>query len=210
VRTVDVKPVTDTFVRFLKLGIPFSTGMRTVVRFETLLKRLRNMGELKSYERIDTVNGSETMTATQACRFRELESTRPERRRKRSQVKPHYSLKEAARRLKTDVNDILQAAAGGRLQCFVMAKDLRGHWEPTGKGEPRLPAGPAAMPEYLALSPADCRQIAAYGSVNVHDLEYPAAPVTEGDVISAPARFVLREAMWVDKAQIVLQHPLPS
>jgi hypothetical protein len=66
------------------------------------------------------------------------------------------------------------------------------------------------MPSHLALTPADCRQIAAYGSVNVHDLEYPAGPVPDGDAVFATARFILREPMWVDRARVVLKHPLPK
>ena len=172
------------------------------------------MGEVKSYERIQTVRGSETMTSTQACRFRELQNTRFERKGTGRKVKSHYSLKEAARVLKSEVDEILMSAAVGRLQCFVRSEGLRGHWRPTRHGEPRLPAEPAEMPGYLALSPADCRQIAAYGSANVHDLEYPAGSVpdgeADGDAVSTAARFILREPMWVDRARIVLKHPLPK
>jgi hypothetical protein len=169
------------------------------------------MGEVKSYERIRTGGGSETMTSTQACRFRELQNTRFESKGNRRKAKSHYySLKEAARLLKSEVDEILMSAAVGRLQCFVTSEGLRGHWRTTGHGEPRLPAEPAAMPEYLALTPADCRQIAAYGSVNVYDLEYPAAPVPDGDAVSTAARFILREPLWVDRARIVLKHPLPK
>ena len=181
-----------------------------MVRFDTLLKRLRNMGELRSYERIQTVSGSETMTSTQACRFRELQNTRFESKGNRRKVKSHYSLKEAARLLRSEVDEILMSAAVGRLQCFVRSEGLRGHWRTTGHGEPRLPAEPAAMPRYLALSPADCREIAACGSANVYDLEYPAGSVPDGDAVSTAARFILREPMWVDRARIVLKHPLPK
>ena len=176
-----------------------------MVRLDTLLKRLRNMGEIKSYERIQTFNGCETMTPTQACRFRELQST-GNRRKARS----HYSLKEAARLLRSEVDEILLSAAAGRLQCFVVAAGLRGHWLTTGDGELRLPAEPAAMPRYLALTPADCRQIATYGSVNVYDLDYPAGSVPDGGAISTAARFILREPLWVERKRIVLKHPLPK
>jgi hypothetical protein len=136
-----------------------------VARFDTLLKRLR-IGDVKSYERIQTTHGCETMTPTQACRFRELQSTRFEGKGSRRKAKSHYSLKEAARLLRSEVDEILLSAAAGRLQCFVMSEGLRGHWQPTGHGKLRLPANPAAMPSYLALTPADCRQLATYGSVN--------------------------------------------
>jgi hypothetical protein len=168
------------------------------------------MGDVKSYERIQTGSGSETMTSTQACRFRELQSTPFERKIKRRKVKGHYSLKEAARFLRSEVDDILMSAADGRLQCFVKSEGLRGHWRTAGQGEPTLPAEPAAVPEYLALTPADCRQIAAYGSVNVYDLEYPAGSVPDGGAVATAAHFILREPMWVDKARIVLKHPLPK
>jgi hypothetical protein len=150
------------------------------------------------------------MTPTQACRFRELQSTRFEGRGNRRKAKSHYSLKEAARLLKSEVDEILLSAAVGRLQCFVMSAGLRGHWRTTGRGEPRLPAAPAAVPTYLALTPADCRQIATYGSVNVYDLEYPAGSVPDGGAVSTAARFILREPLWVDRARIVLTHPLPN
>jgi hypothetical protein len=102
------------------------------------------------------------------------------------------------------------SAADGKLQCFVKSEGVRGHWRTAGQGEPALPAEPAAVPKYLALSPADCRQIAAYGSVNVYDLEYPADPALDGDVVPTAARFILREPMWIDRARIVLKHPLPK
>jgi hypothetical protein len=148
------------------------------------------------------------MTLTQACRFRELQNTRFEGKVNKRKARSHYSLKEAARLLRSEVDEILLSAAAGRLQCFVTSAGLRGHWRTTGHGEPRLPAEPAAIPKYLALSPADCRQIAAYGSVN--DLEYPAGPVPDGGAISTTARFILREPMWVDRVRIVLKHPLPK
>ena len=180
-----------------------------MVRFDTLLKRLR-IGEAKSYERVQTVSGSETMTQTQACRFRELQNTRFNGKGKRRKAKPHYTLEEAARLLKTEVHEILLSAASGRLQCFVLSAGVRGHWRTTGRVEPSLPAEPAEVPKYLALSPADCRQIAAYRSVNVYDLEYPADSVPDDGPVSTAARFILREPMWVDRARIVLKHPLPK
>ncbi len=174
-----------------------------MVKIDTLLKRLRNLGEVRSFERIQTVSGSETMTSTQACRFRELQDTRLENKSNTGKNKSHYSLKEAARLLRTDVDDILASAVAGRAQCFVRSDGLRGHWRTTIGGEPR-------MPEYLALTPADCQQLAAYSSVNVYDLEYPAGPLSEGAAVTAPARFVLREPIWIDQKRIVLKHPLPK
>jgi hypothetical protein len=150
------------------------------------------------------------MTPTQACRFRELQDTRFERKGNRRRVKSHYSRKEAARILRSEVDDILMSAAAGRLQCFVNSEGLRGHWRTAGQAEPRLPAQATEMPRYLALSPADCCQLAAYGSVNVHDLEYPAGSIPDGDTVSTAARFILREPMWVDRTHIVLKHPLPK
>jgi hypothetical protein len=181
-----------------------------VVKFDTLLKRLRNMGEVRTYERIQTGNGCETMTTTQACRFRELQKTPVEGKAGTRKAKPHYSLKEAARLLRTEADEILLSAANGRLQCFVKSAGLRGHWRTARPGEPRRPAVPAAMPKYLALSPADCRQIATLGSVNVYDLEYPAGPVPDDGVVPAAALFILREPVWVDRARLVLRHPLPK
>ena len=175
-----------------------------------MLKRLRSMGEVKSHERIPSVNGCETMTPTQACRFRELQSTRSQREAKKRKAKAHYSLQEAARLLRSDVDEILMSAAAGRLQCFVMSAGLQGHWRTTGHGEPGLPSEPNAIPKYLALTPADCRQIAAYGSVSVYDLEYPAGPVPDDGVISTTASFILREPIWVERARIVLKDPLPK
>ena len=180
-----------------------------MVRFDTLLKRLR-IGEVRSYERVQTVSGSETMTRTQACRFRELQSARFGGKSKKRKTKPHYSLEEAAGLLKTEIDEILQSAASGRLQCFVLSAGLRGHWRITGQGEPSVPAEPGAIPKYLALTPADCQQIAAYRSVNVYDLEYPADSVPDDGPVSSAARFILREPLWVDRARIVLKHPLPK
>lgn len=181
-----------------------------MLKRDTLLKRFRNLGEAKSYERIQTSTGCETLTHTQAYRFRELQSTRSDGKGSRRNSKSHYSLKEAARLLKSTDEDILLSAAAGRLQCFVMSEGLWGHWLATGDGEPFVPTEPAAMPKYLALSPADCQQIATFGSVNVYDLEYPADPVPDGGAISTSARFILREPLWVDRKRIVLAHPLPK
>lgn len=176
-----------------------------MLRLDTFLKRLRSASSVKPREHVQTVNGSETMTRTQAYRFRELQSIRFEGKAGRQKTGPHYSLKEAARLIRSEVDDILSAAAAGRLQCFVESADLQGHWLTTG------PAGlPVAMPGYLALSPADCRQIADYGGVNVSDLEYHPATSNDGDPASPAMRFVLREPMWVDRAHIVLKHPLPK
>ncbi len=174
-----------------------------MVKIDTLLKRLRNLGEVKSYERIQTVSGSETMTSTQACRFRELQSPPLEKKSGRQKAKSHYSLKEAAHLLRTEVDDILASAVAGRAQCLVKSEGLRGHWRTTGNGDPR-------MPEYLALTRADCQQLAAYRSVNVYDLEYPASPISEGAAAPAAACFILREPIWIDQKRIVLQHPLPK
>jgi hypothetical protein len=174
-----------------------------VVKIETLLKRLRFLGDVKSYEQIQTVSGSETMTATQACRFRELQDSRTEKKSNRRKVKSHYTLKEAARLLRTEVDDILASAVAGRAQCFVRSEGLRGHWRTAIGSEP-------PMPEYLALTPADCQQLAAYSSVNVYDLEYPAGPDSEGTSVPAAARFILREPIWIDQKRIVLKHPLPK
>lgn len=181
-----------------------------MVRFNSLLKRLRNIGEVKSYERIQTVSGCETMTRTQACRFRELQTTRFEGKAKRRKSRPHYSLEEAARLLRTDVDEILLSAANGRLQCLVVSAGLRGHWRTTGQDESGPPAEPASIPQYLGLTPGDCRQIATHRSVNVYDLEYPVDAVPDGGPIASAARFILREPLWVDLARIVLKHPLPN
>jgi hypothetical protein len=174
-----------------------------VVKIDTLLKRLLNLGDVKSYERIQTVTGSETMTSTQACRFRELQGNPLEKKRGRHKVKSHYTLKEAARILRTEVDDILASAVARRAQCLVRSEGLRGHWRTTKGSEPR-------MPEYLALTPADCQQLAAYSSVNVYDLEHPRDPLSDGAAISTAACFVLREPIWIDQKRIVLQHPLPK
>jgi hypothetical protein len=91
-----------------------------------------------------------------------------------------------------------------------MSGGLRGHWLAAGYGELGLPTQPAALPRYLALSPADCRQIATYGGVKVCELEYPAGSVPDDGAIQAAARFILREPMWVDRKRIVLTHPLPK
>lgn len=196
--------------RFLKLaGSSYYLRVGFVIRLDNLLKRLR-IGEVRSYERVQTVSGSETMTRTQACRFRELQSVRFEGKGKQRKAKPHYSLEEAARLLKTEVDEILQSAASGRLQCFVLSAGLRGHWRTTGQGEPSLPAEPGKIPKYLALTPADCGQIAAYRSVNVYDLEYPADSIPDDGPVLSAGRFILREPLWVDQARIVLKHPLPQ
>lgn len=99
-----------------------------MVRFDALLKRLRITGEARPYERIPTVDGCKTMVPTQACRFRELQSTRArfERKSNKLKAKAHYSLIDAARLLRSDVDEILVSAAAGRLQCFVISAGLRG------------------------------------------------------------------------------------
>jgi hypothetical protein len=167
-----------------------------------LLKRLRSRSEVRAYETVRTVDGYETMTPTQACRFRELQLSR-------HGAKAQYSLEEAARLLHAEADDLLESAAAGRLQCFVAAKGLRGHWLTAGDGDTCLTAQPA-MPEFLALCAEDCRQIAQHGGVNVYELEYPAGPVSDERSAPTLARFVLREPIWVDRKRIVLKHPLPK
>src|SRR5690606_22634396 len=106
-------------------------------------------------------------------------------------------------------DDLLESAAAGRLRCFVTSEGLRGHWLMAGDGDSCLTVQPA-MPELLALTADDCRQVAQYGGVNVYELEYPAEPGHDERPGPTLARFVLREPIWVDRKRIVLKHPLPK
>jgi hypothetical protein len=106
---------------------------------------------------------------------------------------------------------MLLSAAVNDLKCFVLAADLRGRWHVAGQGNTGRPSTTAVeMPQYLALTPADCRGIELNGSVNVTELEYPSGSRPAGGSPAEQLRFRLLQPLWVDPERIVLRHPLPT
>jgi hypothetical protein len=183
-----------------------------VSRFDTWVKRFRTLGEHKTHERVLTHDKYEILTSTQACRFKQLQGMRIGRKetaRAAAPAKPHYPLPEACARLDTTVSEMLLSAAANDFRCFVLAAGLRGRWQVSGP-EDSAPSTAIRMPQYLALTPADCRDIESNGSVNVSEFEYPSdgSPTHGGP--RAQLRFRLVEPLWVDPQRIVLRHPLPE
>lgn len=181
-------------------------------RFDTWVKRFRTLGEHKPYERVLTHGKYEVLTSTQACRFKQLQRFRIGRKEtNRYAAKPHYPLPEACVQLGTTVREMLLSAAVNDLKCFVLAADLRGRWHVAGQGNTGRPSTTAVeMPQYLALTPADCRGIELNGSVNVTELEYPSGSRPAGGSPAEQLRFRLLQPLWVDPERIVLRHPLPT
>lgn len=181
-------------------------------RFDIWVKRFRTLGEHKTHERVLTHDKYEILTSTQACRFRQLQGSRIGRKetgRNAPAVKPHYPLPEASVQLGTTVGEMLLSAAANDIQCFVLAAGLRGRWRIAGQDD-SAPSTAIELPQYLALTAADCRDIESNGSVNVSELQYPSVSGSAEGRPTEQLRFRLLEPLWVDPQRIVLRHPLPE
>lgn len=177
-----------------------------MVRLDTLVKRIRTLGEHKGQERVLTENKYETLTSTQACRFKQLQRIRVDEREAAEAAEPArewFDLDEASVRLATSTERLLEAAAAGNIVCYVTADGLRGRWQQPGTGGPA--GDPPAMVEitHLRLPKNVCHEMMAYGSVNVSMLEHETG---DGDRIY----FELQEPLWTDPDRILLKHPLPE
>ena len=165
-------------------------------RIDEWVRRVRIMGKAKSHEEVEAFDRKVVMTTTQAWRFRELQAggfpahppTPPP-----AADKAWYDLDEACARLGCAADDLLAAAADGRLVCYVEAGGLRGNWE--GRDD-----APAAPPSHLALTPASCGEIARYGSANVCLFE-----CREGGTVR---QFRPVEIQWIDRRRLLFAHPL--
>ncbi|MEX2496663.1 MAG: hypothetical protein WD448_11270 [Woeseia sp.] len=176
----------------------------------TWMKRFRSMGQYKPREHVLMRDRFEVLTSTQACRFKELQHIHLGRQGNVPKDLPHYALSEASARLNLSVDRILLSAAAGDLECYVLAAQLRGQWRIGGRDALELHHTEAfVMPRYLALKAVDCREIEAYGSANVFELEYPATSDSSISEFGERTRFQLLEPLWVDPERIVLRHPLP-
>lgn len=167
-------------------------------RIDEWVKRIRIMSKGKAHENVRAFDKDVVMTTTQAWRFRELQDggfpPEPDAPAEAGD-KAWYSLEEACERLGCSADDLLAEAAAGRLSCYVEADRLRGSWE-------HDPAAPQEKRTHLALPVRHCREIAAYGSSNVGELE---------DRRGEPVRrFKLAEIQWIDRGALRLAHPLPA
>ena len=158
-------------------------------KIDEWMQRLRDLGH-KPQERVRAFDRDVVMTRTQAHRFRELQDLGfPESPEPAAPVeRDWYALDDACRRLGCEPTTLLEAAAAGRLACYVPATGLAGRWADGRAPEP--------APACLALPPESCGEIATCGSANVTVLHH-------GD-----ARFLLREVRWVDATPLLLKHPL--
>jgi hypothetical protein len=170
-------------------------------RLETWKKRFRLTGDQKPTVQVQTTSRLETMTVTQEWRFNELQRVRFEEVKGRKSLpdRPWYTLAEANQRLATGTGRLLRAGAAGQLNCYVATDGLRGCW---GGPEDADTTSARADISHLRLLPAACRDIEAYGSVNVTVLAHPTAQ-------GKGARFHLREPLWVAPERLLLKHPLP-
>ena len=172
------------------------------------MRRIRTIGKQKSHERVLAYDKVEVMTATQACRFKELKQPDVANGGKKKAAvlkdQPAYTLTEASVRLSVNANTLLAAAAKGGIRCYLKAAGLRGQWKAAMQdGTARTSvARLSPKPEFLALAAEDCRQIASFGSTNVTALHHSAPE-------AAAAVFTLQEPQWVDADRLLLQHPLP-
>lgn len=141
----------------------------------------------------------EQMTATQALRFEELQSTAE---RELEQMLPDqceqqwYSLADASDQLSVGESTLLEAAADGRLTCFVYAKRALGQWDKPRQAQEK-------RPDFLVLPAAHCGELAGSGGSTVRTLELR----QPGEAVRS---FKLDEPRWVDPQTVYLQHPLPD
>jgi hypothetical protein len=166
------------------------------------------MGDSRPRERVLANQKYEVMTSTQACRFKHLERIRFRERKSAENNAgdlPYYPLSEAARRLSTGAERLLLMAAAGKLDCYVSTDGLRGEWRLDGNQANAHLKTPRDLPETgaLALQVTECRDIEAYGSVNVSEFELR---LPNG----VRATFCLNEPLWVDPERLLLKHPLPA
>lgn len=163
-------------------------------RIDEWVKRVRIRGKAKSHEEVVAFDRKVVMTTTQAWRFRELQAggfpAHPPGPVPPAD-KPWYTLEEACQKLGCAAEDLLAAAADGRLRCFVEARGLRGSWD--DQAEPPTPT-------HLALTARSCRDIASYGSANVDAFE--------AQVGAARRQFRPAEIQWIDRRQLRFAHPL--
>lgn len=165
-----------------------------MAKIDEWVKRVRIMGKGKPLEQVRAFDRNVVMTTTQAWRFRELQAGNPPPQ-PALQDRKWYSLQDACDRLGCSEDDLLADVSEGRVACYVEASRLRGAWKP-GR------AAPAATPAHLALPVEHCRQIAAYGSANVRELEYRRQ--------TPPTVFRLAETQWIDRKALRFAHPLPD
>ncbi|MCH8100478.1 MAG: hypothetical protein IIB74_08580 [Proteobacteria bacterium] len=169
----------------------------------------------------DTV---EELTDTQAYRFEEL--TRGGARKAQAVydnplAQPRYSLEEAAFRLMTSEDAILQRAASGTVKLYANAAGLAGRWR-------RLDANGGSVESslrtlrsgYLGLTVLSCNELALSGSTRVLVFEFPDISdqsalnldVETLQELSAWSKekkvFCLSEPWWVDRDAIVVPAPV--
>lgn len=173
-------------------------------RIDTWMKRFKYAGLKKPRERVHTDAGIETLTYTQAYRYKQLKRMhavdQPKRRRARNH--PQFmSLAEVEEITGAEREELLVMAADSHLKLFVDVAGLRGQWQWADHVDSDILA--SSKPVYLALPPASCRDIAAYGSANVSRLEKKG---NNGD----RAVFNLWDPLWVGPEKIVLLGPLPG
>lgn len=182
-------------------------------KINTWVKRFRSARQAAPRQQILANGKAEILTATQACRFQQLQNLHLGRKPhtgRTERARPHYPIADASRQLGVSVERILLAAAAGDLQCYLTAPGLRGRWRIGASNAEELRAEAVEMPPYLALTPSDCRDIEAYGSANVTELDYPAGRDRSVSEFGEHTRYCLLEPLWVDPERIVLRHPLPE
>lgn len=163
---------------------------------DTWIARLRGKVLPRPRQSVLTFDRYEMMTATQALRFEELQSTSVNEKLNAAQQPSWYSLADACELLATDETTLLEAAADRRVTCFVYSR--------SGAANLQMPATLAAdVPEFLALPAGNCRELANNGISDVH-------AVAMTDASGQVHRVTLKQPKRVNLQIVYIQHPLPD
>lgn len=163
--------------------------------------RLRGKPPAKVRHSVLTFDKYEELTATQAIRFEQLQSTaRPAHRHQLPAMpeQPWYSLEDACDRISVNKSDLLNAAGEERLQCFLYARNAEGYWD----ASPSTPV-PGSVPDFLVLPATLCEEIASRHEVVVRELLYHHSA---HNVL----RYRLKTPETVVADMLYMQHPLPD
>lgn len=168
----------------------------------------------------------EHLTDTQAYRFEDLTQRKAENQAGASDnpfEQSRYSLDEAAFRLMTSGESILQTAAAGSIDLFAGVAGLTGRWRHQADKRSAMDSPEFTLRSgYLALTTSACEELAVQSGTRVSTFRFPELPDPSATglddetlgVLSTwrdnETWFLAREPHWVDRDSIVLLAPLVS
>ena len=168
----------------------------------------------------------EEFTSTQAYRFKELKETgsRDPRTADGNPLEQSiYSLQEAALRLMTSEDTILERAAAGAINLFASVAGLRGRWRRLDDSGNKFESAFRTLRSgYLALPVHSCRELALTGCTKLTIYTYPELADPSGMKLDTETRqelsawgdgkktFCLSESMRLGTRDVVLLAPLTA